>query len=405
MIRRGVFFQLYFVLSLGLILWENESYSATFAKPTVDVAFRHLLGDEAIAASLINGILEDVSLGFRVEKVEKIQRVEEKISLSPKRSAFMDFHVRINGQADVIIEMQVQRHAMFDERALYYAAYTYSHQLTDEEIKQENWYRYIKPLYAIQLLDYETNPVRVLKRGKMSDPLDEPFVQMVSEHPMPEGSFAKHYVMYDQASQQAIARGIHLIQIELPRASRIRELDPNREGFYERAKKFSLSDWWYFIFKYIDKINPDQLDNFASDTDMPDVIKEAFERLRKQMWGSDLKNKYEEEETSDVRQKYSTALAVEREEGLQEGRKEGIILGGLIGEFVLTGKLGPKSLQRIKRNPPGEPLIRAIWNEREAEMAELESDEGEEEDPEGRTFNDFIVYLRAEGVIRKEEGE
>jgi predicted transposase/invertase (TIGR01784 family) len=50
----------------------------------------------------------------------------------------MDFHVRINGQADVIIEMQVQRHAMFDERALYYAAYTYSHQLTDEEIRQEN---------------------------------------------------------------------------------------------------------------------------------------------------------------------------------------------------------------------------------------------------------------------------
>jgi hypothetical protein len=38
-------------------------------------------------------------------------------------------------------------------------------------------------------------------------------------------------------------------------------------------------------------------------------------------------------------------------------------------------------------------------------MAELESGEEEEEVPEGRTFDDFIAYLRAEGVIKEKEGE
>jgi hypothetical protein len=74
------------------------------------------------------------------------------------------------------------------------------------------------------------------------DEQNKPFVQMVRDHPMQGETFAKHYVMCDQNSEQTIAGGMHLIQIELPRASRMRQLDPSADGFYERARDFSLSD-------------------------------------------------------------------------------------------------------------------------------------------------------------------
>jgi hypothetical protein len=97
-------------------------------------------------------------------------------------------------------------------------------------------------------------------------------------------------------------------------------------------------------------------------------------------------------------EKYSTAIAVEHQEGFREGEMK-----GLIGEFVAAGKLSRKSLGGIKQNSPSEDRIRAVWVARDEEGL---SDDGEEEEvPEGRTFDDFIAYLRAEGVIRKEEGE
>jgi hypothetical protein len=120
--------------------------------------------------------------------------------------------------------------------------------------------------------------------------------------------------------------------------------------------------------------------------------------LRRETWGPDLQIAYDRDALGI--EKYSTAMAVERQEGRQEGEMK-----GFIGEFIFRGKLGPKSLQRIKRNQPDEGWIGEIWKAREAEMAELESDEEEEEIPNGRTLADFIAYLGAEGMIGKEEEE
>jgi hypothetical protein len=127
--------------------------------------------------------------------------------------------------------------------------------------------------------------------------------------------------------------------------------------------------------------------------------------LRRETWGPDLQIAYDRDALGI--EKYSTAMAVERQEGRQEGREEGRQEGemkgqmkGFIEQFILLGKLGLKSLKRMGQNPLNEEWIGAIWNAREAEMAELSGEE-EEEVPEGRTFDDFIAYLRAEGVIRK----
>jgi hypothetical protein len=281
--------------------------------------------------------------------------------------------------------------------------------LSEEILPEPDWYKGLKPVYAIQFLDYDTQRIRGIQARKGEKDLDQLFLQEVKAHPMPEDAFMKYYVMVDQFSSQKVKRGIHLIQIELPRVTRIRGLSPRQEDFVERSEEFSLSDWWYCVLKHAEEFDVTEFGDEYGDKSnklvhMPKPVYNAFKMLRREAWGSELRDSYNREASE--MGVYSTAIAVEHQEGLQkgreEGRKEGIMLGGFIEQFILLRKLGPKSLQRIKRNQPDEEWIRAVWNKREAEMAELESGEEEEEEVlAGRTFDDFIAYLRAEGVIRK----
>jgi hypothetical protein len=374
---------------------------SSYANPIVDVAFRHIMSNEEIAMSLINSVVPD----FKDNPVTEIKKAFDNVSLSSKRDAFMDFHATTDKKDKVIIEMQAKRHAMFDERALYYAAYTYFHQLSEEILKRHDWHESLRLVYAIQFLDYDTQRIRGIQPREGEEDLDRPFIEEIQAHPMGRDEFMKHYVMTDQNSGQTIKRGMHLIQIELPRVASIKALSPRQDGFVTKSRDFSLSDWWYCVLKHAEEFDVTELgDEYGKRSDkfvyMPKPVYNAFKMLRREAWGPDLQIAYDRDDLEI--EKYSTAIAVERLEGLQEGEIKGEMKGemkGFIGEFIFRGKLGLKSLQRIKRNPPNEEWIGAIWNEREAEMAELESSEEEEEDPEGRTFNDFIAYLRAEGVI------
>jgi predicted transposase/invertase (TIGR01784 family) len=379
---------------------------SSYANPIVDVAFRHIMSNEEIAMSLINSVVPD----FKDNPVTEIKKAFDNVSLSSKRDAFMDFHATTDKKDKVIIEMQAKRHTMFDERALYYAAYTYSHQLSEEILKRHDWHESLRLVYAIQFLDYDTQRIRGIQPKEGEEDLDRPFIEEIQAHPMGRDEFMKHYVMTDQNSGQTIKRGMHLIQIELPRVTSIKALSPEQEDFMERSEEFSLSDWWYCVLKHAEEFDVVELgEAYGNRSDkfvyMPEPVYNAFRMLRREAWGPDLQIAYNRDDLEI--EKYSTAIAVEHQEGLQQGRQEGEMKGemkGFIGEFIFRGKLGPKSLQRIKRNQPGEGWIGTIWNERETEMAELGSGEEEEEEvPEGRTFNDFIAYLRAEGVVRKEE--
>ncbi|MDR2371994.1 MAG: Rpn family recombination-promoting nuclease/putative transposase [Puniceicoccales bacterium] len=152
----------------------------------------------------------------------------------------MDFHAKTQGRDSVIIEMQARRHIMFDERALYYAAYTYSHQLSEATSGRPDWYEGLKPVYAIQFLDYDTQRIRGIQPRKGEEDLNQLFLQEVQAHPMPEDAFMKYYVMVDRLSGQEVKRGIHLIQIELPRVTRIRGLSPGQSGFVAKSRDLGL---------------------------------------------------------------------------------------------------------------------------------------------------------------------
>ncbi|MDR0740580.1 MAG: Rpn family recombination-promoting nuclease/putative transposase [Puniceicoccales bacterium] len=381
---------------------------SSYANPIVDVAFRHIMSNEEIAMSLINSVVPD----FKDNPVTEIKKASDKIAVSSKRDAFMDFHATTDKKDKVIIEMQAKRHAMFDERALYYAAYTYSHQLSEEILKRHDWHESLRLVYAIQFLDYDTQRIRGIQPKEGEEDLDRPFIDEIQAHPMERNEFMKHYVMTDQNSGQTIKRGMHLIQIELPRVASIRALSPRQDNFVERSEDFSLSDWWYCVLKHAEEFDVSELgDDYGNRSAkfiyMPEPVYNAFKMLRREAWGPDLQIAYNRDDLEI--EKYSTAIAVERQEGIIEGRQEGIIEGrqegiieGLIGEFVATGKLSRKSLKRMRQNPLGEEQIRAIWNMRETEIAELGSGEEEEEIPEGRTVDDFIMCLKGEGAAFEE---
>ncbi|MDR1366408.1 MAG: Rpn family recombination-promoting nuclease/putative transposase, partial [Puniceicoccales bacterium] len=228
-----------------------------YASPIVDVAFRHIMSSEEIAMSLINSVVPD----FRDNPVTEIKKAFDRVSLSSKKDAFMDFHATTDRKDKVIVEMQAKRHAMFDERALYYAAYTYSHQLSEEILKRHDWHENLRPVYAIQFLDYDTQRIRGIQSKEWEEDLDRPFIDEMQAHPMGRDEFMKHYIMTDENSGQAIRRGIHLIQIELPRATNIKALSPRGDSFIERSEDFSPSDWWYCILKHAEEFDVEGIDD------------------------------------------------------------------------------------------------------------------------------------------------
>ncbi|MDR0741010.1 MAG: Rpn family recombination-promoting nuclease/putative transposase, partial [Puniceicoccales bacterium] len=237
---------------------------SSYANPIVDVAFRHIMSNEEIAMSLINSVVPD----FKDNPVTEIKKASDKIAISSKRDAFMDFHATTDKKDKVIIEMQAKRHAMFDERALYYAAYTYSHQLSEEVLKRHDWHESLRLVYAIQFLDYDTQRIRGIQPKEGEEDLDRPFIYEIQAHPMKQDEFMKHYVMTDQNSGQTIKRGIHLIQIELPRVTNIRALSPRQEDFVEKSKDFILSDWWYCVLKHAEEFDVTELgDEYGNRSD------------------------------------------------------------------------------------------------------------------------------------------
>lgn len=155
--------------------------------------------------------------------------------------------------------MQAQRHVMFDERALIYAASTYSRQLSDKELSTKDWYMKLKPVIALQILDYDTNRIRGLKAV-----VPDTLVARVREHPLPEGEL-KHYMLTDETSGQKNDY-LQMVQVELHRAEKEQRLFPPQEGF-------KLIDWWVSVLRHANNYTDEVIEHFYSERKiMPENI-------------------------------------------------------------------------------------------------------------------------------------
>lgn len=286
----------------------------TYAIATTDTAFKHMLSistgaDKNIVISFLNSFIPH----FRGDPITDVQELSPvtpalKKPIAKAKQTFMDLHVTSSKNVHYLIEMQAQRHVMFDERALFYACSTYSRQLSEKDLGTEDWYKKLKPVIALQILDYDTNRVRGIK-GDVPDTL----VQRVKKNPLPSGKFIKHYLITDNISGQTIDY-LQMVQVELPRAEEIKSLFPP-------TKTFQTLDWWLSVLKHSNEYTDDVMETFKKD--MPEDIYKALKRLDLTTWNPREAKEYQEDISR--RDLYESVLAVERSEG-EESATERIAL-------------------------------------------------------------------------------
>jgi hypothetical protein len=288
-----------------------------YAIPTTDSGFKQMLaidleeGTPKIALSFLNSFIPQ----FQKNPITKIRNMP--VATPPlkrfkgERQSFMDFHVMSDAGKHFIVEMQSKRHVMFDERALFYACSTYSHQLTGDVLKGEGWYSELKPVISLQILDYDSQKVRGITTH-VADHL----VQRVHDHPLKEGEYAKHYILTDEISGQKIDH-LQLIQIELPRARATHSFPP--------VGDCNERDWWLTFLCHSTLFTAEGV----RDLQIPEAIRLALDRLLLDKWTPAMKTEY----ASDLinRELYATVLAAERAEGEQIGMAKGIETGTAAG--------------------------------------------------------------------------
>jgi hypothetical protein len=282
-----------------------------YAIATTDTAFKHMLSlsmgsDPSIVISFLNCFIPP----FRGDPVVEVEEAPVAIpALRPpgEKQTFMDLHVTSQSGVHYIIEMQAQRHVMFDERALFYACGIYARQLSERQLSAENWYINLKPVIALQILDYDTNRIRGLK-AEVPDTL----VDRVKEHPLPTEQFIKHYVLTDKSGQQIDY--LQMIQVELPRAERTKSLFPPQADF-------TMADWWVSVLHHAQEYTSAKVAEWYNEGTgiMPVAIYNALNRLDLQQWSPRVTGEYRENLAN--RDLYAATLAVEREEGEKVGEK------------------------------------------------------------------------------------
>jgi predicted transposase/invertase (TIGR01784 family) len=215
------------------------------------------------------------------------------------RQTFMDYHVISDTGNHFIVEMQSKRHVMFDERALFYSCSTYSSQLSERVLNGPDWYSQLKPVIALQVLDYDSQRVRGIKSHVPDD-----LVARVKSNPMMDGQYVKHYVLTDETSGQKI-KHLQLIQVELPRAKATHPYPPNDDC--------SERDWWLSLLCHSNRFTVDMVQNER----VPEAIQMALDRLLLSKWSPELQEEYKIELFD--RDAYASVLAAERAEGEDVG--------------------------------------------------------------------------------------
>ena len=283
-----------------------------YAIATTDTAFKHLLSPEPSNFDVLKSFLQAFVPSFNDDPIDSIQPMPSALPAlrgKGEKQTFMDLYVKTS-KTHYIIEMQAKRHNKFDQRALFYACSTFSKQLPqDRLVKGVRWYCELKPVIALQILDYDSNRVRESTEAGLSD-------SGVEGHAMVEGQFFKHYLLRDIQSGQVI-NYLQMIQVELPRG---RELLKKKNDH----KTFTATDWWLELFCFSEDYSPTRVLNLRTEgVEIPAFFECALQRLDRSIWSPTMKTEYDIDLTD--RDAYATVLAVERAEGKKEGKKEGLL--------------------------------------------------------------------------------
>ena len=116
-------------------------------KPKDDVIFKNLFS-KAGNEDLLKEFLEEI-LGIKINKIEIQKEVELNKSHTKEKVGRLDLRVKINENAIVVIEMQLQDKCKMRKRAMYYAS-----KIMASSLEVGQTYEQIKDMYVISILDY-----------------------------------------------------------------------------------------------------------------------------------------------------------------------------------------------------------------------------------------------------------
>ena len=116
-------------------------------KPKSDVIFKNLFS-KAGNDDLLKEFLEEI-IGIKIKKIEIQKEVELNKSHTKEKVGRLDLRVKINENAIVVIEMQLQDKCKMRKRAMYYAS-----KIMASSLEVGQTYEQIKDMYVISILNY-----------------------------------------------------------------------------------------------------------------------------------------------------------------------------------------------------------------------------------------------------------
>lgn len=262
-----------------------------FAKPTLDVAFKHMLLDDDDRTPLISFLT--AFTGINIRSVRHNATALPILKRAPdEKQTFLDLACQDNEGRHFIVEVQVKEQSFWNARALYYAAGTYSQQLAEGD----RWAN-LQPVIALNILDHDRAT-------------------------LPDGDYKRDFQFLDREHLTNLKPGVdrsdpaqltylRIIQCELPRAD-LATMTP-----------CSLRQWLQLL--------KDAATMKKIPDDVDEAIRKAYQRLELKKWGASLLTDYTKEALN--LEDYKEALDKQHNKGKEEGIQEGIQKGKKEGEI------------------------------------------------------------------------
>jgi predicted transposase/invertase (TIGR01784 family) len=253
-----------------------------FINPKTDYAFKKIFGSaesKNILISFLNALVYDGN-----PTIEDLEIIDPNLppQLEGLKDTYLDVKAKLNDGTLVIIEVQVLNVQSFGKRVLFNAAKTYAFQL-----QRGQGYRYLKPVIALTLTDFEMFPERD---------------RLISRFIYKEKSEGWDYTDND----------IELVFVELPKFTK--ELDQLE----------TLADQWIYFMKFARSLTsiPENMDAIAE-------FHQAFEIANQAGLTPEELEDLERREMFIYDQQ--GAIALGREEGREEAQRD--VARNLLGQL------------------------------------------------------------------------
>jgi predicted transposase/invertase (TIGR01784 family) len=293
---------------------------ARFIDPKNDFAFKQIFGKEKNQDILMH-FLNDI-LGYKgleqIVSVEFLQTIQDP-DIAVYKQSIIDVLCKDQNGTQIIIEMQVSKHAGFQKRAQFYAAKAYSSQIIKEDSKHKSLavYAKLKGVIFLAISNFEMFPE------------DKKWI-------------STHKIL-DDISYVNHLKDFHFVFMELPKFNKkIDQLE-------------NLNEKWAYFFKHAEYSTIEEMENLIGH-DV--IIKRAFQAIDQASWSEEELRSYEHSvkveldnlvvEQQKIEDAKAEGEAKGEARGKAEGKAEGIVQGKREG--ILEGKIAIAKKMLLKGN-------------------------------------------------------